>query len=181
MFGEKEKLLCVCLGICDTENIETLSLGILAVAAFEATFVLTPHLSGATTTTTMKMIEKRDYITVLKGTHKIKTGTVTKMLRVFITIQFDDESTGRTLPSSVKIMSKPEIAMSDEELEKKPSEVLVTEKTDDALEKYRVMSVAVLTEMLAQGMALSGQQPEKQLARDMMTLHERIKEIRRCL
>ena len=71
--------------------------------------------------------------------------------------------------------------MSDEELEKEPSEVQVNERTDEALEKYRVMSVAVLTEMLAQGMALSGQQPEKQLARDMMTLHERIKEIRRCL
>ena len=71
--------------------------------------------------------------------------------------------------------------MSGEELEKEPSEVQVNERTDEALEKYRVMSVAVLTEMLAQGMALSGQQSEKQLAKDMMALHERIKEIRRGL
>ena len=73
----------------------------MAIAAFEATFVLTPHLSGATTTTTtttktktMKIIEKGDYMTVLQGAHKNKTGTVTKILRVFITSQFDDESTG---------------------------------------------------------------------------------------
>ena len=43
------------------------------------------------------------------------------------------------------------------------------------------MSVAVLTEMLAQGMTLSGQQSEKQLASDIMTLHARIKEIRQGL
>ena len=70
--------------------------------------------------------------------------------------------------------------MSDDELEK-PSEVMVPGKTDDALENYRVMSVAMLTEMLAQGMALSRQQSEKQLAKDMLNLQERIKEIRRGL
>ena len=130
----------------------------------------------------MKMIERGDYVTVLKGTHRNKTGTVTKVLRVlFVNIQFDDESTGRTLPSSIKIMRKPEVAVSDDELEKKPSEVMVTGKTDDALDNYRVMSVAMLTEMLAQGMARLGQQSEKQLAKDMLNLQEHIKEIRRGL
>ena len=33
-------------------------------------------------------------LSVPSGTHKNKTGTVTKILRVFITSQFDDESTG---------------------------------------------------------------------------------------
>ena len=70
--------------------------------------------------------------------------------------------------------------MSDDELEK-PSEVMVTGKIDDALDNYRVMSVAMLTEMLAQGMARLGQQSEKQLAKDMLNLQEHIKEIRRGL
>ena len=45
LFGEKLK--CVCLGICDIGNIETLLLETSAIAAFEATFVLTHYLSGA--------------------------------------------------------------------------------------------------------------------------------------
>ena len=126
------------------------------------------------------MVEKGDVVTVMKGTHKGKTGKVTKILRVFINIQFEHGSAGRTLPSSVK-MNKPEIEASDKEVGKKHIEVTVNERSDNALENYRELSVAVLTEMLAQGMALSGKQSEKQLEIEMKTLFDRIKEIRRGL
>ena len=130
----------------------------------------------------MKLVERGDNVTVLKGTHRDKTGIVTKVLRVFVNIQFDDGTKGRTLPSSIKIMEKPKDAVSDDELENPSADIMVNGKTDDAvLENYRVMSVAMLTEMLAQGMALLGQQSEKQLAREMLNLQERIQEIRRNL
>ena len=130
----------------------------------------------------MKLVERGDNVTVLKGTHRNKTGIVMKVLRVFVNIQFDDGTKGRTLPSSIKIMEKPKDAVSDDELENPSADIMVNGKTDDAvLENYRVMSVAMLTEMLAQGMALLGQQSEKQLAREMLNLQERIQEIRRNL
>ena len=46
-------------------------------------------------------------IEVLKGKHKGKTGVIEKIHAVYVTILFENGSSGRTLPSSLKVTVVP--------------------------------------------------------------------------
>jgi hypothetical protein len=141
----------------------------------KATFVLTIicyMYQRKANLNTMKMIEKGDHVHVFKGTHKRKDGVVTKVHKVFISIRFTDDSDGKTLPSSVNIMDKSILTAVPVKAERNI--------ISNALE-YQHMSVSVLTELLAQGMAISESRSEKQLAKEMTALHARIREIRQSL
>lgn len=112
------------------------------------------------------VVERGDHVTVLKGTHKNKTGVVTKVHRVMVSIRFSDGDLGRTLPSSLKIIAIPSV-----------DTVASSPSLFGDLEKYRALSVEVLAEMLAQGLALSDKSEEATTGVNTF-LRARVKEIR---
>jgi hypothetical protein len=100
------------------------------------------------------MVQIGNPVEVWKGTHKGKAGMVIKMHRVYISIRFSDGSSeGKTLPSSVKVIDQSTIPIVEEEQEAKTKHD-VPDRTRD-LESFRAKSIALITEMMAQGMALS--------------------------
>lgn len=121
-------------------------------------------------------MEKGNHVDVWKGTHKGKTGVIIKIHRVYVSIRFLDGSEGKTLPSSVRIINHATVPIVEVEQEERvPHHVY--DRTHD-LERFRDMSIEVITEMMAQGMALSDH-TELELEQELIVLKRRIQDIRR--
>jgi hypothetical protein len=120
------------------------------------------------------MVQIGNHVEVWKGTHKGKGGMVIKMHRVYISIRFSDGSEGKTLPSLVKVIDQPTIPIIEEEPVTKTTHDVHDRMRD--LETFRVKSIALITEMMAQGMALSDLS-DQELEQELIALKLRIREI----
>ncbi len=107
------------------------------------------------------MVEVGDQVKVFKGTHQLKSGVIVKVHRVCVSIRFNDGSKGKTLPSSLRITTP--IVESVPNAEESRNNAAQGSSSPGNLEDYRSTSVDVLTELLAQGLALSDQ-PDEQLS-----------------
>ncbi len=122
------------------------------------------------------MVEVGDQVEVFKGTHQLKSGMIVKAHRVCASIRFNDGSKGKTLPSSLRITTP--IVESVPNAEESRNNAAQGSSSPGNLEEYRSISVDVLTELLAQGLALS-EQHDEQLSQRMNNLRGRVLEIRR--
>ena len=113
-------------------------------------------------------------VEVQQGKHQGKIGVIITIHKVYITIRFNNGKEGRTLPSSVRVISNPTTPIVEDE-ETIP---VVIESPARDVEEYRVMTVAMLTELLAQGLALS-KHSDEQLGQELRSMQVRIQELRR--
>ena len=88
-------------------------------------------------------------IEVLKGKHKGKTGVIEKIHAVYVTILFENGSSGRTLPSSLKVTVV-------------PFESTEAVRDFEGIDAYRSLSIELMTTMIAQGLSLA-ENPDDEL------------------
>ena len=121
-------------------------------------------------------METGQQVEVQKGKHQGKVGVIVTVHKVYIiTIRFTNGKEGRTLPSSVRVISNSTRTPIVEDEETIP---IVIESPARDTEEYRVMTVAMLTELLAQGLALS-KHSDEQLEQELKSMQVRIRELRR--
>jgi len=99
-------------------------------------------------------------VEVLKGKHKGKTGVIEKIHAVYVTILFVNGTSGRTLPSSIKItvatLSSPK-----------------AERDFEGVDAYRVLSIDLMTSLIVQGISLT-EDPETELEQVINLLKYRL-------